>query len=53
MILFPMELRKISNKFPESGERRRKWVSPKKAAARIANRDLARIIRDFDARLLR
>ncbi|WP_232236999.1 NUDIX hydrolase [Thiosulfatihalobacter marinus] len=53
VILFPMELRKISNKFPESGERRRKWVSPKKAAARIANRDLARIIRDFDARLLR
>lgn len=53
VILFPMELSKISNKFPESGERRRKWMSAKKAAARIANRDLARVIRKFDARLLR
>ncbi len=53
VILFPLEARKIFGSFPEIGERRRKWISPKKAAARIANRDLARLIQKFDVRLLR
>ena len=53
VLLFPLEMRKLNNSFPERGERRRKWFSPKKAALRITNPELAQIVRKFDARLLR
>ncbi|MGX9349838.1 NUDIX hydrolase [Shimia sp. W99] len=53
VMLFPLEMRKLSNRFPERDERRRKWLSPKKAALRIDNPELARLIKKFDARLLR
>ena len=35
-------------KYPETGQRRSKWFSPDKAARRVAEPDLAAIIRDFD-----
>ncbi|MEP2533270.1 NUDIX hydrolase [Shimia sp.] len=52
VLLFPLEVRKLDNKFPERDERRRKWLSRKKAAARIENPELARIVRKFDPRTL-
>ncbi|WP_299688160.1 NUDIX hydrolase [uncultured Tateyamaria sp.] len=36
--------------FPEAGQRKRKWVSRKKAAAMVGEPELARILRDFDPR---
>ncbi|PSL17131.1 NUDIX hydrolase [Shimia abyssi] len=53
VLLFPIEVRKLANSFPERGQRKRKWLRPKRAAARIENTELAKIIRRFDAQLLR
>lgn len=53
VMVYPVQARKLSAKFPEAGQRRRKWYSPKKAAARINEPELAQIIRNFDARHLR
>ncbi len=53
IIVFPMEASKLATKFPEAKQRRRKWLSPKKAAARIANPELAQMVRAFDPRQIR
>lgn len=53
IIVFPMEASKVASKFPEAKQRRRKWLSCKKAAARIANPELAKMVRDFDPRQIR
>ncbi|MEP3634228.1 MAG: NUDIX hydrolase [Shimia thalassica] len=52
-IVYPMQARKLASKYPEAGQRRRKWLSPKKAALRVKEPELAQILRKFDARLLR
>ena len=46
--VFPMEVRAMVRKYPETGQRRSKWFSPGKAARRVAEPDLAALIRDFD-----
>jgi len=51
--VFPMKVKKLREKFPEAGERKRKWFSAKKAAARVDEPELKQIIRNFDPRLLR
>lgn len=50
--VFPVKVRKLEDKFPEAGERRRKWCSPKKAAALLQEPELAQIISRFDPRHL-
>lgn len=47
-MLYPVEVTSLAKKFPESGQRRRRWVSRKKAAQLVAEPDLARMIRGFD-----
>ncbi|MEQ9693740.1 NUDIX hydrolase [Shimia sp. SDUM112013] len=52
-IVYPVQARKLSAKFPEEGQRRRKWFSPKKAALKVREPELAYLLRNFDARHLR
>ncbi len=46
--LFPLKVKRLHAIFPEHRERRRQWMSRKKAAASVDNAELAQIIRDFD-----
>lgn len=51
--LYPVKVKRLADDFPETGERKRKWYSPKKAAAKVNEGELARILKDFDPRRLR
>ena len=51
--VYPVEARKTNLVFPEAKQRSRKWLSPKKAATRVREPELAQILRNFDARHLR
>lgn len=46
--VFPIEVTKILGDWPEKGQRRRKWVSPRKAATMVESGELRRLIADFD-----
>ncbi len=48
VMVFAIEVSELSNTYPEAGERERLWLSRKKAAKRVDEPDLARIIRDFE-----
>lgn len=45
--VFPLKVDKIASDFPERKERRRKWMSLKKAAARVDEPELAQMILNF------
>lgn len=45
--VFAIEVKKLSDKFPERGQRRRKWFSPKKAASRVQEPELKRLLKEF------
>lgn len=51
--VFPIRVKKLLKSFPESGERKRRWVTPKKAASMIDEPELRRIIRHFDPKALK
>lgn len=51
-MIYPVRVKSLAADFPEKGQRRRKWFSPKKAASRVVEPELARILRDFDPRKL-
>ncbi|GLT08077.1 NUDIX hydrolase [Sulfitobacter porphyrae] len=51
-MLFPVAVKSLSKQFPESDQRRRTWVSRKKAARMVSEPELARLILDFDPRLV-
>jgi len=50
--VFPLEVKTIHKTWPEGKERKRKWMSAKKAAARVREPELRKIIKGFDAKLL-
>ncbi|WP_247744904.1 NUDIX hydrolase [Shimia sp. R11_0] len=52
VMVFPLEVRKLATHFPEAGQRDRIWLSPKKAAKRIRNPELAELVRNFDHKKL-
>lgn len=52
-MIYPVRVKSLAKDFPEAGMRKRKWMSPKKAAARISDPELAHIVRKFDPRVLR
>lgn len=52
-MVFPIEVKRLATQFPERDERRRKWFSPRKAAARVQEPELARLLRNFDPGKLR
>ncbi|WP_415921178.1 NUDIX hydrolase [Tateyamaria sp. SN6-1] len=49
-MVYPVRVKALKKDFPEAGQRKRKWVSRKKAAAMVGEPELARILRDFDPR---
>jgi len=53
VMVYPVRVKALAGTYPEEAERRRKWFSPRKAAQKVAEPELARILQDFDPRLLR
>ncbi len=51
-MVFPVKVKSLARDYPEAGQRKRKWLRPKKAAALVAEPELAEIIRHFHPRLL-
>ncbi|MBF9034769.1 NUDIX domain-containing protein [Rhodobacterales bacterium HKCCE2091] len=51
--VFPLEVTRIEERWPEMSMRKRKWYSPKKAAARVQELELRQILREFDPSGLR
>ncbi|SFN59206.1 8-oxo-dGTP pyrophosphatase MutT, NUDIX family [Roseovarius lutimaris] len=47
-MVYPVRVKTLAGKFPEAGQRKHKWLRPKKAAARVDEPELAHIIRVFD-----
>jgi hypothetical protein len=41
---------RIDDDFPEAGQRKRKWLSPKKAARRVSEPELRHLLSGFDPR---
>ncbi len=50
--VFPVKVKKLKRTYPEANERRRKWFSLKKAAARVREPELRKILKHFDPKLL-
>lgn len=50
--VFPLRVKTVHKVWPESKERTRKWFSLKKAAARVREPELRKIIKGFDASIL-
>ena len=46
-LVFPVEVTKLKDDFPEAAERERKWVSPKKASAMVREPELREILRNL------
>ncbi len=49
-LVYPVRVKRLAEEFPEAGQRRRKWFSPAKAAARVDEPDLKHLILTFDPR---
>lgn len=52
-LVYPVRVTGLQENWPERGQRRRKWMSTKKAARKVFSPELARILRDFDPQQLR
>jgi len=52
-LLYPVRVTTLRSTWPEVKERRRQWFSRKKAAARVAEPELAQLLRNFEPRLLK
>lgn len=51
--MFPLRVRKVLKEWPEQAERKRKWVTRKKAASLLQEPELRQIVRNFDPRHLK
>ena len=51
-MVYPIKVKELARKYPEANQRRRKWMSPKKAAEKVAEPELAQILRDFNPAIL-
>ena len=47
-MIFAVEVDRLARSYPEKGERKRKWVSRKKAAQLVDEAELAQLFLDFD-----
>ncbi|PIE09888.1 MAG: NUDIX hydrolase [Rhodobacterales bacterium] len=52
-MVYPVKVKSLASKFPEAGQRRRKWFSPKKAATKVVEPELRQILKTFDPKLLK
>ena len=46
--VYPLKVRHLKSRFPERGQRVVKWFSPKKAAGKVNEPDLAQLLITFD-----
>ncbi|MGX9357128.1 NUDIX hydrolase [Roseobacteraceae bacterium S113] len=53
VLVYPVKVKSLADTYPEKSERKRKWLSPKKAAARVAEPELKSILKSFDPRHMR
>ena len=53
VLVYPLKIKSLAKRFPEETQRKRKWFSLKKAAARVQEPELKQIIKSFDPRALR
>lgn len=53
VMVYPLEVQQEHDSWPEMLQRKRKWLSPKKAAKRLAEPELRRIVSRFDPKKLR
>jgi len=53
VLVYPIKVKTLEDRFPEAGSRKRRWFSPKKAAARVDEPELQQLVRAFEPRLLR
>ncbi len=51
-MVYPVRVESLATDFPEKGQRRRKWFPSDKAATKVDEPELARILRDFDPHTL-
>ncbi len=49
-MVYAVKVKSLAADYPEASQRKRRWVSRKKAAAMVGEPELARILRDFDPR---
>lgn len=49
-MVYAVKVETLADDYPEAGQRRRKWMSRKKASRLVDEPELARILRDFDPR---
>lgn len=47
-LVFPVKVKALAKTYPEAGQRRRKWLRPKKAATLVSEPELSVILRHFD-----
>lgn len=47
-VVYAMEVTRVHQAWPEMRERKRRWMSPKKAARRLADPELRRVLSEFD-----
>lgn len=45
--VFPVEVKSLADKYPEAGERRRKWFYVKEAASKVLEPDLKATLKGF------
>lgn len=50
--VFPIEVKKLEEDFPEKGQRKRKWFSLKKASTRVQEPELKKLLRKFKVKKL-
>ena len=50
--VFPMRVTEMADDWPESDQRKRRWMSPKKAAGLVAEPELSAIMRHFNPKKL-
>jgi len=47
-MVYPVRVTSLAGSYPEKGQRRRKWMTPAKAATKVEEPELAQILRAFD-----
>jgi len=50
VMVYPVKVKDLCNAYPEAGQRKRKWMTPKKAATKVDEPELAHLLRKFDPR---
>lgn len=52
-MVYPIKVKTLSANYPEKGQRKRRWMTPQKAAEKVVEPELARILKNFDPDKLR